>query len=133
MGSVTLLNTTSDQQMSVADEIGNAARTELFFGPFPTDALILATASGHADYSGPQAGAGITLIIKVDGNQVSEADSFEAQSSEIRFRASTSFNFVLKQNTRASVEARIDPMGSGGASNKFTRVSLQCFVLATNS
>jgi hypothetical protein len=106
----------------------------LSIGPFEeTKALVLVTASGHAEYEGPVASAGIILIITLDGTQVSEALSFEGESSKIFYRASTSFNFLLQEGNIANVAAQVFPTGPGGEKNKQAAVSLQCFALATET
>jgi hypothetical protein len=133
MDFATLLNPSPDRHRVSVEVSGHTAQAKLRIGPFDTDALILATASAFADYQGPIANAGITLRILVDLVDSSEADSFESQSSSIRFRASTAFNFLLEKNNIANVEARVDPMGSGGQRNNSTNALLQCFAIAVKT
>jgi hypothetical protein len=127
---VTILNPERQQNDVTVSGNGNTAIAKLQIGPFETTALVLVTASGRSAYVGPEAGAGMRLILQRDGGQVSEALSFEAKSANIIFRASTSFNFVLRKGAHADVEADIFPEGGGGASNTGTLVNLQCFALA---
>ncbi len=127
---VTILNPERELNEVTVGGNANTASAKLRIGPFETTALVLVTASGHSTYTGPLTHAGMRLIIQRDGGQVSEALSFDSQSENIIFRASTSFNFVLRPRTRADVEADIFPEGGGGARNTGTQVNLQCFALA---
>jgi hypothetical protein len=125
---VTILNSVHQSKDS---QPGNTANTEMRIGSFETEALVLVTASGHADYDGPGAPAGVVLLIFIDDNQESESLSFEGDVGSLRFRTSTSYQFLLKKGRVAKVQARIFPEGFGGiARNANATVNLQCFALA---
>jgi hypothetical protein len=130
---VTILNPAPEQNDATVSVNASTASARLRIGPFETAALVLATASGRSTYQGPQAGAGMRLIIQRDGGQVSEALSFDSRAENIIFRASTSFNFVLRKGAHADVEADIFPEGGGGATNTGTLLNLQCFALAAKT
>jgi hypothetical protein len=129
MNFATILNPDRSQ----ADGTGlRGADVRLHVGPFLSDALVLVTAFGASHYEGDVLNAGMILTIKVDDATVMQDDSFEAESSNIDFRTSASYNFILKQGRETDVEARTDPLGEGGEiNNTRNRVTLQCFALAT--
>lgn len=129
MAAVTILNSSQNQQ-EVSAAGGNSAQAQLHIGPYPQlRALVLITASGWAHYKGVQAGAGMILTIKVGETVVAQDDSFEGESSNIGFMASAAHNFFLRKGQSVTIEARVDPRGSGGARNTNTKVNLSCFVL----
>lgn len=110
---------------------GNAAQSEISVGPFATDAVVLASASGSAAYkAGELQGAGIIVTLFVDGEPVARDDSFEGTSSSISFRASLSYNLYLSAKQSAKVLAKVEPYGAGGKKNENTRVRLDIIALA---
>ena len=86
MDFATILNPLPDKHR-VSVENDPVAQAKLTIGPFATDALVLVTASGFADYSGPVSNAGIILRILVDQVDLSEADSFEGEFFEYSFQS----------------------------------------------
>ncbi|WP_420125951.1 hypothetical protein [Longimicrobium sp.] len=128
MGAVTILNSAQNQQEVSASGV-NSAQARLQIGPYAGRAMVLITASGWAHYKGTPAGAGILLTLKVGGNVVAQDDSFEGESSNIGFMASAAHNFFLRKGQTFTIEATVEPRGSGGARNTNAKVNLSCFAL----
>jgi hypothetical protein len=127
MDFVTILNPAPHE---VSNAGTNFAQAELKIGVFETDALVLITASGSANYVGPIDNAGITLAIQIDDKVVAEDESFEARSESMPFRSAASYNSILKKGSRVNISAKVTSLGKGGSSNTKTSAFLQCYALA---
>lgn len=110
---------------------GNSAQSQISVGPFASDAVVLATASGSAAYrAGGGVNAGIILSLDVDGSAVARDDSFEGSSSNLAFQSSLSHNFYLPAKQSSAVLAKVDYYGAGGVKNQDTNVRLCVIALA---
>ena len=110
----------------------NRAEASIEIGPFGTDALVHATASGRSTYSGPSGSAGIIVSVLRNLETLAEDDSFEGQASSVTFRASVSQSFVVRRGTRVTVYGRTNPYGSHSAGNRSTSVRLSVVAIAAD-
>ena len=108
----------------------NSALVQVQIGPFPTEALVLVSAQGGARTApGGGPNRGITVDI-VDGTLVLRDDSFEAQASNMVFRAAVSPSFLLPVGTVRTVTARTLPYGAGASTNTDAKISMDLAAIA---
>jgi len=109
---------------------GNSAATGLTIGPFNTNAVVMVTADGASRYFGPPRNSGILVSIRNGATALAEDDSFEGTSTNMIYRAATSYNFFLPRGQTRRINARTDHFGSGSATNRPTRVRMTAIAMA---
>ena len=109
---------------------GTSATVQIPVGPFRRQTALFVSAHGSSHYSGNVANAGIVLTIDAAGHIVRD-DSFEGESSGIRFHAAASHLLVVEPGVQATISANVAPMGAGGTTrNRDTVVDLHVIGLS---
>lgn len=108
----------------------NSAQVQATVGPYATDALVLVSAQGGARTApGGGLNRGIAVDIVANG-RVLRDDSFEAQATNMAFRAAVSHSFLLPAGTSQVVRARTLPYGAGSATNTGASISMDLAAIA---
>jgi len=115
---------------------GNTAQTQTSIGPYSVNAVVFVTADGESRFSaGGGVNAGIVVVIAEIGPGVPPRtirdDSFEGESSNLRFYAAASHVFLLPRGQTRRIQASVVPTGAGGsASNTNTAIRMDVVALA---
>ena len=106
------------------------AQVQATVGPYATDALVLVSAQGASKTAaGGASNRGIAVDI-VTGGRILRDDSFEAQASNMTFRAAVSHSFLLKAGASQLVTARTLPTGTAGSTNTSTVITMDLAAIA---
>jgi hypothetical protein len=124
---VKVLNTPN---AAAAASPGNTAATQLTVGPYSTKAVVMVTADGRSIYAAlPMRPSGIVVSIREASTLRAQDDSFEFHSLRQLFRSAASYNFVLPAGQTRVIQARTDPLGSGGSFNQATSIRMTAIAL----
>lgn len=110
---------------------GSIAATQLTIGPYSKKAVVMITADGNSAYIAlPMRQSGMTLTIREPGRVLAQDSSFEFHSFRRGFQSAASYNFILPAGQTRIIQARVDPVGAGGAFNRASRVRMTAIALA---